>query len=128
MSSRSVLIGAAIGLLLIVWLTMRSRRGPRPPDAVSADASDFGDVDRLMARGQYDEAARVLLETLQKNPNSERHIMKLMEVYFVARDDSAFLENALFYRKALGEQDWQEVTRMGRQVCPGEALFEEAEG
>ncbi len=131
MSPRSVLIGAAIGLIVIVWLTMRARRRAASSDAGPGrgvgGGADFADIDRLMAYGQHEEAARKLLAALAAEPNSEPHIMKLMEVLFVAGNAGAFLDNARFYRKALGEDDWQKVVLMGRQICPDEALFEQSD-
>ena len=129
MTPRSVIIAAAIGLVLVIWLTMRARRRDASVDGgPNAGAGNvFDQVDHLMAFGQYDEAVQKLLDELAGDPNSEAHIMKLMEVLFVAGKAEAFLDNARFYRKALGENDWQKVALMGREICPDEALFDEGD-
>ena len=129
MSTRSFVIGVAIGVVLLVWIALRNRRAATSIDEGSVRSSDSSgaitsEVDRLMAYGQYEEAAKVVLRSLQEDPNDEVRIMKLLEVYFIAGNGTEFAASARFYRKALGEEEWQKVAQMGRQICPEESLFE----
>lgn len=96
------------------------------PAASDPYADALGEVDIHIAYGLYDEAARLLQEPLAKSPNRKDLHLKLLEVYFSANMANEFETQAKKMQSVLtssSDPDWEKVCIMGRQLCPGSALF-----
>ncbi|MFZ1623309.1 MAG: FimV/HubP family polar landmark protein [Gammaproteobacteria bacterium] len=95
--------------------------------AVEIDQADVvAEAEFHMAYGLYDQAAELLVRALRDNPDRRDLRLKLLEVYFIWENKPAFLKEAqIFHRQTGGDQspDWNKVLIMGKQICPGEALF-----
>lgn len=95
--------------------------------AVELDQSDVvAEADFHLAYGLYDQAAELLLRALRDAPDRQDLRLKLIEVYFVWENKAAFLKEAqTFHRQLKGatDPDWNKVVILGKQICPGEALF-----
>ncbi|MBN8280870.1 MAG: hypothetical protein J0M16_09710, partial [Gammaproteobacteria bacterium] len=100
--------------------------------AVELDQADVvAEADFHMAYGLYDQAAELLNRALRDNPDRRDLRLKLLEVYFIWENKAAFLREAqTFHRQLQGaaDPDWNKVVIMGKQICPGEALFAGAVG
>ena len=95
--------------------------------AVELDQADVvAEANFHMAYGLYDQAAELLVRALRDSPDRRDLRLKLIEVYFVWENKSAFLKEAqTFHRQLKGEADpdWNKVVILGKQICPGDPLF-----
>jgi pilus assembly protein FimV len=111
---------------------------PRYPfeDTIAGDAginleqSDpLAEADFHMAYGLYDQAAEIIQKAIDREPGRYDLRRKLLDICFVWGNAEAFLAQARAAREMGGEvveADWSKVAIMGRQICPGEPLFEGA--
>ncbi len=91
----------------------------------------LAEADFHMAYGLYDQAADIVRLALDKEPGRRDLKMKLLEIFFVSGDKAHFLESAREYATGQGDgevADWDRVLIMGRQLVPGDPLFESAAG
>ena len=97
---------------------------------INLDQADpIAEADFHMAYGLYDQAADLLTNALDGDPENREFKLKLLEVYFVWGNKEQFLECATGLHQLLGEDgssDWDKAIIMGKQICPDEALFSEA--
>lgn len=95
--------------------------------AINLDQADpVAEADFHMAYGLYDQAADLLGKALEGAPDRRDLKLKLIEVFFVWGNKDAFLEAARGFREEIGsgaDTDWDKITIMGKQLCPGEELF-----
>jgi pilus assembly protein FimV len=95
--------------------------------AVELDQADVvAEANFHLAYGLYDQAAELLVRALRDSPDRRDLRLKLIEVYFVWENKAAFLKEAqTFHRQLKGaaDPDWNKVVILGKQICPGEALF-----
>lgn len=95
--------------------------------AINLDQADpVAEADFHMAYGLYDQAADLLGKALESAPDRRDLKLKLIEVFFVWGNKDAFLEAARGFREEIGpdaDTDWDKITIMGKQLCPGEELF-----
>ncbi|MCL4790963.1 MAG: hypothetical protein KJ040_02810, partial [Gammaproteobacteria bacterium] len=95
--------------------------------AVEIDQADVvAEAEFHMAYGLYDQAAELLVRALRDNPDRRDLRLKLLEVYFIWENKPAFLKEAQAFHRQPGASesaDWNKVLIMGKQICPGEALF-----
>lgn len=100
--------------------------------AVELDQADVvAEADFHMAYGLYDQAAELLTRALRDSPDRRDLRLKLLEVYFIWENKGAFLKEAQIFQRQLkgaADPDWNKVVIMGKQICPGEALFAGAVG
>jgi len=98
--------------------------------AVNLDEADpVAEAEFHMAYGLYDQAADILVNAQSEEPERKDLSIKLLEVFFVWENKSAFLKEAQAFHERMGpetDQDWNKVLIMGKQICPDEALFSEA--
>ena len=98
---------------------------------VNLDQSDpLAEADFHMAYGLYDQAADIIKKAIQREPDRYDLRRKLIDICFVWGNAQEFLAQANSIRENGGEAaeaDWPKIAIMGRQICPGEPLFESAE-
>ena len=98
---------------------------------VNLDQSDpLAEADFHMAYGLYDQAADIIKKAIQREPDRYDLRRKLIDICFVWGNAQEFLAQARSIRESGGEAaeaDWPKIAIMGRQICPGEPLFEGAE-
>lgn len=95
---------------------------------MSADGSDVDPVseaDVYLAYGRHQQAEDILNEALAKEPDRNDVKLKLLEVFFAAKNKEAFEKNAQELHDALGDSDplWEKAVTMGSQLCPNNELF-----
>src|SRR5690606_21215671 len=64
---------------------------------------------------------------LEREPHRRELYLKLLEIYFVWGNQPRFLETARYLhdtRAQAAAGEWDKVLIMGRQLAPGEALFQ----
>ena len=95
--------------------------------AVNLDQGDpLAEADFHMAYGLYDQAADLVRIALEREPDRRDLRMKLLEIYFVWGNKDAFLQTAKELAQTRDQApagEWEKVVIMGKQICPGEALF-----
>ncbi|MEO8453176.1 MAG: FimV/HubP family polar landmark protein, partial [Gemmatimonadota bacterium] len=100
--------------------------------AVELDQADVvAEADFHMAYGLYDQAAELLSRALRDSPDRRDLRLKLLEVFFIWENKTSFLKEAQAFQRQLrgaADPDWNKVVIMGKQICPGEALFSGAVG
>ncbi len=120
-SGRSQAAGLASDVELPLERTISAEGG------VELDQADVvAEADFHMAYGLYDQAAELLNRALRDSPDRRDLRLKLLEVYFIWENKVAFLKEAQVFQRQLPAEahpDWNKVVIMGKQICPGEALF-----
>jgi pilus assembly protein FimV len=100
--------------------------------AVNLDQGDpLAEADFHMAYGLYDQAADLVRIALEREPERRDLRMKLLEIYFVWGNKDAFLQTAKELAQTRDQApagEWDKIVIMGKQICPGEALFASAAG
>ena len=97
--------------------------------AIETDVVDIDPVSKAyvyMAYGRHQQAENILNEVLEKEPERHEIKLKLLEVYFAARNRESFEQLAQDFHDALGDESdpmWSRVVTMGAQLCPGSDLF-----
>jgi pilus assembly protein FimV len=95
--------------------------------AVNLDQADpIAEADFHMAYGLYDQAADLLTNALESDPEKKDLRLKLLEVYFIWENQGGFLKEAQILQGSVDEAadpDWNKVLIMGKQICPAEELF-----
>jgi pilus assembly protein FimV len=100
--------------------------------AVNLDQGDpLAEADFHMAYGLYDQAADLVRIALEREPERRDLRMKLLEIYFVWGNKDAFLQTAKELAQTRDQApagEWDKIVIMGKQICPGEALFAASAG
>ncbi|MEJ2138428.1 MAG: FimV/HubP family polar landmark protein [Gammaproteobacteria bacterium] len=89
-------------------------------------ADPIAEAEFHMAYGLYDQAAELLANALDDEPDNRAYRVKLLEVYFVWENKEGFLEQARALHESIGDSadsDWSKVLILGKQLCPDDALF-----
>jgi pilus assembly protein FimV len=98
---------------------------------INLDQSDpLAEADFHMAYGLYDQAADIVRKAIDREPDRYDLRRKLIDICFVWGNADEFLSQAKAIQERGGaeaEADWGKIAIMGRQICPGEPLFEGAE-
>ena len=91
---------------------------------INLDAGDpLSEAEFHRAYGLYDEAALMLKQALQKDPNRTDARVKLAEIYFEAGKANEFVETAKELKGQLPPDKWQPIALMGSQIAPTNDLF-----
>lgn len=84
------------------------------------------EADVFLAYGRFQPAESMVLEAIEREPQRVDLKLKLLEVYFAARNQDGFAEHAAtLYEQVGGDQDpvWAKVVEMGQELCPEHPLF-----
>ncbi|MDT8404354.1 FimV/HubP family polar landmark protein [Sulfuriflexus sp.] len=103
------------------------------PSAMSgAIESEIGEVDPLseadvyIAYNKHQQAEELLTSAIEQEPDRLDLKLKLMEVYYSAKNSDAFLALASEVNAAKGDQNaalWGKAAEMGRELFPDNDLF-----
>jgi len=98
---------------------------------INLDQSDpMAEADFHMAYGLYDQAAEIIKKAVEREPDRYDLRRKLIDICFVWGNAEEFLAQSKAIRELGGPDaasDWPKIAIMGRQICPGEALFQGSE-
>jgi len=92
----------------------------------AADVDPVSEADVYLAYGRHQQAEDILREALEKEPDRHEIKLKMLEVFFAARDRESFEQQAQELHDALGDESdpmWAKAVTMGTQLCPGSELF-----
>ncbi|WP_028006428.1 FimV/HubP family polar landmark protein [Solimonas flava] len=91
---------------------------------IDLDANDpVSEADFHLAYGLYDEAALLLRQAAEKEPERLDIGLKLAETYFAAGKAEDFEQTAAALKDRVPPAEWQKLAIMGRQIAPDSALF-----
>lgn len=91
-----------------------------------AEADPIAEADVYLAYGRYQQAEELVKAAVDKEPERNDLRMKLLEIYFAAKNQSAFDSEAEALLAQLESQDdsmWQRVVEMGRELNPQSRLY-----
>ena len=89
-------------------------------------ADPVAEAEFHMAYGLYDQAAELLAQALDDDPDNRAYRVKLLEVYFVWENKDGFLQQAAELHASIADDsdaDWNKVLILGKQLCPDSELF-----
>jgi len=92
----------------------------------AADVDPISEADVYLAYGRHQQAEDILREALEKEPGRHEIKLKMLEVFFAAKDRESFEQQAQELHDALGNESdpiWAKAVTMGAQLCPGSDLF-----
>ncbi|HUP92475.1 MAG TPA: FimV/HubP family polar landmark protein [Solimonas sp.] len=96
---------------------------------INLDTNDpISEADFHLAYGLYDEAALLLKQAAEKNPDRTELRVKLAETYFAAGKPVEFQEVAETLKDELPASEWQKLAILGQQLSPDAPLFKDAGG
>ncbi len=98
-------------------------------NGVQADASDvdpISEADVYLAYGRHQQAEEIIRAALENTPERNELKLKLLEVFFAAKNGEAFELQAQVLHDALDDETdplWVKAVTMGSQLCPANPLF-----
>lgn len=95
-------------------------------EAAAASADPIAEADVYIAYEQYPQAENILKRAIASQPDNHEIKLKLLEIYHLTRNSSAFLTQAEELYAALGGTGsaiWDKVAAMGEDLAPGSPLF-----
>ncbi|RRQ20850.1 hypothetical protein D6C00_01945 [Thiohalobacter thiocyanaticus] len=93
-----------------------------------AEADPIAEADVYLAYGRYQQAEELIRGAIESEPGNNDYRLKLLEVFFAARNQTAFDAEAEALLAQLENQDapaWQRVVEMGRELSPGNRLYQD---
>lgn len=96
------------------------------PAEVQTESTPLEQADTLLAVGNYKEAKGIVRKALLQAPDDSALAAKLMDIHYAAGDADGFAKDAATLRPQFGAESdllWEQVARMGRELCPESALF-----
>jgi len=102
--------------------------GALESDSSEVDPSSEADV--YIAYGKHQQAEELLLNSIEQEPERLDLRLKLMEVYHATGDADSFATHAAKLNDSMDDQNtalWDKAVVMGRELCPGNALFGKAD-
>lgn len=101
-----------------------SATGSAPVPEHGPEADPLAEADIYLAYGRYQQAEDLIKEAIHRDRNPELRV-KLLEIYFAAKNSTAFEDAARDLRHEVGPDSpyWQRILPMGQELCPYSLLF-----
>lgn len=103
----------------------------------SDEVDPVAEADVYLAYGRYQQAEDLIRHAIEAHPERGEYKLKLLEIYHATENKEAFESYANELRAAspVGEAQvkdsysdfWKKIKEMGRELCPENALFSEAQ-
>jgi pilus assembly protein FimV len=97
-----------------------------PDEKAAASPDPVAEADVHIAYEQYPQAENILKRAVAAQPERHDLKLKLLELYHLTHNSSAFLTQAEELYTALGGTGadiWDKVATMGKELAPGDPLF-----
>ncbi len=94
-----------------------------------SDVDPISEADVYLAYGRHQQAEDIIRAALETAPERNELKLKLLEVFFAAKNSEAFELQAQELHDTLGDETdplWAKAATMGSQLCPGNPLFGDA--
>lgn len=94
-----------------------------------SDSDPLTEADVFLAYGRFQPAESMISDAIEKEPERKDLKLKLLEIYFAAKNKEAFAEQAAVMQPDLAtdQEIWAKVQEMGLDLCPDNALFSAAD-
>jgi len=93
----------------------------------SAESDPLTEADVFLAYGRFGPAETMIKEAIAKEPERNDLRLKLLEIFYSAKNKDAFESEAESFNEDLqanpDEETWEKVAEMGSDLCPNHALF-----
>ncbi|VAX04589.1 hypothetical protein MNBD_GAMMA20-2163 [hydrothermal vent metagenome] len=92
----------------------------------ASDVDPVSEADVYLAYGRHQQAEEIIRAALEDAPERNELKLKLLEVFFAAKNSEAFELQAQELHDALGDETdplWVKAVTMGSQLCPANPLF-----
>ncbi len=94
-----------------------------------SEVDPLSEADVYLAYGRHQQAEDIIRAALETEPERNDLKLKLLEVFFAAKNGEAFETQAQAFHDTLDDESdplWANVVTMGSQLCPGNPLFGDA--
>lgn len=94
----------------------------------SSEADPLTEADVFLAYGRFQPAEVMIREAIESEPGRMDLKLKLMEIFYAAKDQDNFEREAQVLHESMGDNIdpiWDKVVDMGKDLCPGCGLFNE---
>jgi len=94
-----------------------------------SEVDPISEADVYLAYGRHQQAEDIIRAALESAPERNELKLKLLEVFFAAKNSEAFESQAQELHDTLGDETdplWAKAVTMGSQLCPGNPLFGDA--
>lgn len=136
--SSAATVAAAAGVASAAAIRAATQSGsvtaaPRPVAKAVPEQNHVSDplseADIYLAYGRYQQAEDLIKEAMRHDRNPELN-MKLLEIYYAAKNSTGFEDVARDLRHEVGTDGvlWERVLPMGRELCPYSLLFNADQG
>lgn len=90
------------------------------------EADPLTEADVFMAYGRFEPAETMIKEAIEQEPGRVDLRVKLLEIFYAAKNSEAFATSASDLYDSIGESDpnWNKVAEMGQELCPENAMFQ----
>jgi len=91
-----------------------------------SEVDPISEADVYLAYGRHQQAEDIIRAALENAPERNELKLKLLEVFFAAKNSEAFETEAQALHDTLGDESdplWAKAVTMGSQLCPGNPLF-----
>ncbi|MEI6269909.1 MAG: FimV/HubP family polar landmark protein [Methylococcaceae bacterium] len=100
--------------------------GDLDTDTGQSETDLVAEADLYLAYGRYQEAEELLREVLKDQPNHDDCKLKLLNIYYLSKNKTAFEAYAYELAKAGKNDDiqfWSKVSEMGHEISTNSTLF-----
>ena len=96
-------------------------------DGGSGESDPLTEADVFLAYGRFGPAETMIKEAIAKEPERNDLRLKLLEIFYSAKNKDAFESEAMSFHEDLASnpdtETWDKVVEMGGDLCPTHALF-----
>ncbi|NOY65879.1 MAG: FimV family protein [Gammaproteobacteria bacterium] len=93
----------------------------------SGESDPLTEADVFLAYGRFGPAETMIKEAIAKEPERNDLRLKLLEIFYSAKNKDAFETGAVAFNDDLAanpdSETWEKVVEMGGDLCPDHALF-----
>ena len=93
----------------------------------SGESDPLTEADVFLAYGRFGPAETMIKDAIAKEPERNDLRLKLLEIYYSAKNKDAFESEAMAFNEDLASNPdpdaWEKVVEMGGDLCPDQALF-----
>lgn len=90
----------------------------------TSEADPLTEADVFLAYGRFQPAEAMIREAIESQPQRTDLKLKLMEIFYAAKDQEAFEKEANALQAEMSTTpEWDKIVDMGKDLCPASALF-----
>jgi pilus assembly protein FimV len=104
---------------------------PSDFDALGGEMEEvdpISEADVYLAYGRFKQAEDLILTAIEQHPERDDCRLKLLEIHFATENSQAFekfAQELVSTHKESKPEFWEKIMEMGRELCPGNPLFQD---